>query len=131
MPISVFLRFLLSGGAAATANIASRVLFSTVVNYSVSIVLAYIVGLFTGYILMKYFVFRTDRPASVGEYARYILVNLATLGQVWVLSIFLRDYFFPSIGYGFHLETTAHAIAVLSPVITSYFLHTKYTFGVR
>ena len=131
MQVAPFIRFILSGGAAALANIGARILFSLFAGYSVSIVLAYIVGLVTGYTLMKLLVFESSGRASVGEYFRYFMVNMAALGQVWLLSILLKDYAFPAVGYQFHAETAAHAIGVLSPIVTSYMLHKKYTFAAR
>ncbi|WP_321340451.1 GtrA family protein [Breoghania sp.] len=129
MQLATFLRFLMSGGVAAAANIGARVLFSQFVSYSLAIVGAYVVGLVTGYTLMKCLVFESEGRGSVGEYGRYFMVNMAALAQVWLLSMGLKDHVFPALGFTFHAETVAHAIGVVSPIVTSYFLHKKYTFG--
>ncbi|WP_321337114.1 GtrA family protein [Breoghania sp.] len=131
MQLATFIRFLISGGVAAAANIGARVLFSQFVSYSVAIVAAYVVGLVTGYTLMKCLVFDSGGRGSVAEYGRYFMVNMAALGQVWLLSVAFKDHVFPAVGFSFHAETVAHAIGVLSPMVTSYFLHKKYTFGAR
>ncbi|MEI2387760.1 GtrA family protein [Breoghania sp. JC706] len=131
MQVGVFVRFVLSGGIAAAANVGARILFSTFASYSVSIVLAYVVGLVTGYTLMKFLVFESSGRVSLAEYLRYFLVNMAALGQVWGLSILFKDHVLPAVGYHFHADTVAHTIGVLSPILTSYVLHKKYTFSSR
>ena len=124
-----FVRFALSGGLAAVANIGSRVLLSEVTNFSAAIVIAYLLGMTTAYILMKLFVF-DESGRSVGqEYLRFGLVNAVALVQVWAVSILLARYVFPALNYSFHAETAAHVIGVLSPIATSYFMHKYFTFA--
>ena len=52
-----FLSFIVCGGIAALANIASRIVFSLWMNYSLAIVFAFIVGMITAFILFRVFVF--------------------------------------------------------------------------
>ena len=88
-------------------------------------------GLVTGYTLMKFLVFESSGRVSVAEYFRYFLVNMAALGQVWALSVLFKDHVLPAVGYHFHADTVAHTVGVLSPIVTSYLLHKKYTFSSR
>jgi putative flippase GtrA len=36
---------------------------------------------------------------------------------------------FPAVGFTWHAETVAHVTGVVSPAVTSYLLHSSYTFG--
>lgn len=127
-----FIRFALSGGFAAAVNILSRMALSQVTNYSAAIVIAYLLGMTTAYVLMKLFVFEQSGRSVQNEYIRFGLVNLVALVQVWAVSLALARFVFPWLGFDFHAETVAHVIGVLSPIATSYFMHKYFTFaGVR
>ncbi len=60
---------------------------------------------------------------------RFALVNLVALAQVWVVGVGLARIVFPKIGFVWHAELVAHIIAVLSPVLTSYFAHKHFSFA--
>ncbi|MCY1669363.1 GtrA family protein [Rhizobium sp. SL86] len=124
-----FIRFALSGGLAAAANILSRMALSQLTNYSAAIVIAYLIGMTTAYILMKLFVFEKSGRSVQHEYLRFGLVNLVALVQVWAVSLGLARFVFPWIGFSFHAETVAHVIGVLSPIASSYFMHKYFTFA--
>lgn len=126
---SPFLRFVISGGIAAAVNIASRIALSQIMPFSTAIVLAYLAGMTTAYILMKLFVFDQSGSSVRQEYIRFGLVNLVSLLQVWLVSVGLARWFFPLINYTWNADTTAHIIGVLSPVITSYLAHKSFTFA--
>lgn len=123
-----FLRFAVSGGVAASANILSRMALSQVMSYSWAIVVAFLIGMTTGYVLMKFLVFEQSGRHPASEYARFGLVNLLALLQVWGVSILLADHVFPWLIPGVPPETPAHVIGVLSPIVTSYLLHKHFTF---
>ncbi|KAA3498880.1 GtrA family protein [Rhizobium rhizogenes] len=129
MTSSPFVRFVLSGGIAAGVNVLSRAALSTITSYSAAIVIAYLIGMTTAYGLMKLFVFQESGRRPEAEYLRFGLVNVVALGQVWLVSVGLATWLFPLTGFGFHPETVAHVIGVLSPVSTSYFLHKYFTFS--
>lgn len=124
-----FALFLAASGGAAVVNILSRIAINTVVSYEVAIVLAYLLGMTTAYILNKFFVFvSSDRQISA-EYARFALVNLVAIVQVWCVSVALARFVFPAMGFTWHAETVAHVIGVASPVYTSYLGHKHFSFG--
>ena len=123
-----FFRFVLAGGAAAAVNIVARLLLSAVVRFDVAVVLAYLVGMATAFILNRQFVFdRSDRRVH-SEMMRFVLVNLAALVQVWIVSVGLAEWLFPKVGLTWHAELIAHVIGVLSPVAASYLGHKHFTF---
>lgn len=129
MKVTPFIAFLAAGGIAAVVNIVSRILLSYVMSYSGAIVIAYLFGMTTAYTLMRRFAFEKSGRQVSQEYVRFGLVNLLALLQIWAISVGLADYLLPRIWIFAHAELIAHAIGVLSPTVTSYFLHKYFTFS--
>lgn len=123
-----FIRFILVGAIAAAANIGSRVFFSQFINFEYAIVPAYLVGMAIAFALSRHFVFDGAKNRIEGQIARFIIINLIALVQIWIISVGLADYVFPFIGFTWRPEFVAHTIGVLSPVITSYLGHKHFTF---
>ena len=73
---SRFSRFLIAGGLAASANLSSRILFSQFFSFPVAVVLAFFVGLSTGYLLSRHLVFNPSSNPRHLEMGYYILINL-------------------------------------------------------
>lgn len=124
-----FVLFVLAGGTAALVNILSRVALNWIMPYEVAIVVAYLCGMTTAYLLNKYFVFESSGRAVASEYMRFALVNLGAIVQVWVVSVGLARLVFPAIGFAWHAETVAHVIGVVVPVFTSYLGHKHFSFA--
>jgi putative flippase GtrA len=123
-----FLYFLITGGLAACVNFFSRILLSFWFSYSTAIVIAYLFGMTTAFLLNKVFVFRKADNALHHQLFWFCVVNLAAVLQTLVVSLLLVELIFPSIGFHWHVETTAHAIGVAVPVVTSFFGHKKLSF---
>ena len=126
-----FLLFVGAGGVAALVNILSRIVLNWAVPYEVAIVLAYVCGMITAYLLNKYFVFEASGRAVASESLRFALVNLAAVAQVWVVSVGLARFVFPAVGFTWHAETVAHVIGVVVPVFTSYLGHKHFSFAAK
>jgi putative flippase GtrA len=126
-----FVRFLATGGIAAGANILSRIALSMVLPFDLAVVIAYLVGMLTAYLLMRAFVFEASGRGMRSELTRFAIINGIALVQVWVVSVGLARWLFPAIGFTFHAQTVAHVIGVLSPVVTSYAGHKFYSFASR
>ena len=126
--IKQILKFFIAGGAAALANIGTRVIFSNFFSYEVSILLSFCVGLTTGFILMKEYVFDLSNNSLATQILRYVLVNLAALLQTFLISIYLNKLLLLYFDNSNFTETTAHSIGVIFPVFTSYFAHKIFTF---
>lgn len=124
-----FLTFVIVGGIAALVNILSRVALSLAMSYEIAILLAYLVGMTTAFLLTKFFVFEKSGRAVSSEYLRFALVNLVALVQVWCVSMLLAGLIFPYFGFTWNAETIAHIIGVASPVVVSYYAHKKFSFG--
>lgn len=126
-------RFLLAGGFAALINFSSRFFYSLFVDFSTAVVLAFITGLTTGYILNKLFVFTTSGNTIAREVGWFIFINMLALAQTWGLSVYLAqvlpDLLPESISRrGEVADAMAHGAGVLLPVFTSYIGHKYLTF---
>jgi putative flippase GtrA len=123
-----FLLFLASGGFAAAMNWGSRFLFSLWMPFGVAVVLAFGVGLVSGFVLMRLFVFDAGERPVLPQARRYVLVNMAALAQTLVVSVVLARWALPAVGIHEHAEAIGHLVGVLFPVVISYFAHRIYTF---
>ena len=123
-----FLVFLLTGGTAALVNFGSRILYSTRFSFSTSIVIAYITGMITAFVLAKLFVFKQSQQTLRRSIIFFILVNIIAVAQTWLISIALAYYLLPKLGIVFFVREIAHAVGVIVPVFTSYIGHKKFSF---
>lgn len=123
-----FIAFILISGFASLANLLARVMFDLVTSYEISIILAFPVGLITAFVLNRMFVFKPAEMAWHGQLARFLLVNLLMLVQIFLISMLFARLVFPAIGMTFHPETAAHAIGLVSPIFTSFWAHKHFTF---
>jgi putative flippase GtrA len=124
-------RFILTGGTSAVLNALSRILFSLVVTYELAIVLAYLVGMVTAYVLARIFVFPRSGRSAPQEFLRFALVNVVSLTQVWAVSVGLAYHLFPAIGLAWQPELVAHVIGLASITVTSYYLHKHFSFRMK
>jgi len=121
-------RFLLAGGFAAGVNFLSRILLGKWMPYVSSIVLAYLIGMATAFVMNRLFVFSNAKNALHSQIFWFAAVNLAAIVQTIAVSLFLANVVFPKIGLFWHPETVAHAFGVLVPVVTSYIGHKHLSF---
>jgi putative flippase GtrA len=123
-----FALFLLSGGLAAALNWGSRFVFSLWVPFEVAVVLAFGVGLASGFVMMRIVAFKGAGKPVMPQFGRYLLVNAAALVQTFVISVALTRWALPAIGIHEHAEAIGHLVGVLFPVVTSYLAHRSFTF---
>lgn len=123
-----FVRFLLVGGFAALVNFLSRIAFSHYMAYAVAIVLAYIVGMATAYILNRLYVFGAGRRGYAREIYYFVLVNVLAVLQTLAVSLLLAWLVLPWLGVRAYREEIAHFFGVCVPVFTSYLGHKYWTF---
>lgn len=126
-----FLRFLSTGGFAALVNLLSRHELSKALSFEIAVVLSYLLGMLTAYVLARRFVFQASGRSVASELKRFTVVNIFSLALVWAVSIGLARHLFPAIGFGWHPEDVAHFIGVAAPAVVSYFGHRAYTFSSR
>ena len=123
-----FIRFVLVGGLAAIVNFAARIVLSTQMSYRWSIIVAYIIGMLTAYILSRIFVFERSGRRVSHELTYFTLVNLLAIAQVWLISVGLAEYLFPRVGFTFYPEAVAHIIGLCVPIFTSFLGHKYWSF---
>ena len=68
--------FLLTGGVAAVVNFGSRILYSRAVDFSSAVLLAYLSGMVTAFVLARTFVFVDSRQSLGRSGMLFVLVNL-------------------------------------------------------
>ena len=124
-----FLAFVLVGGFAAVVNVAARAVLNRFMSYDLAILLAYLCGMATAYLLNRRFVFQASGRSVHSELWRFTLVNLLAAAQVWVVSVGLARWLMPLVGFHWHAETVAHVIGVMAPVFTSYLAHKHFSFA--
>ena len=123
-----FTQFLLVGGVAALVNFLARIAINLFVSFAVAVVLAYLVGMATAFVLSKFYVFERSGRHHLHELRDFTIVNLIAVVQVWGISVGLAEYVFPAIGYQFYAPEVAHLIGLGVPAVTSYFGHKHFSF---
>jgi len=123
-----FLYFILTGGVAAGLNWGSRFLFSQVAPFEVAVVMAFFVGLISGFVLMRFFVFDGLGKPIIPQVGKYIAVNFFALLQTLLISVLVARWALPSVGITENAEALGHLVGVLFPVVTSYYGHKFLTF---
>ena len=87
-----FVIFLVTGGLAAAVNFGSRIVYNQWVEFSSAVILAYLTGMITAFLLARTFVF-TDGSQSVKRSATFfVLVNAVAVLQTWGISMLLAYY---------------------------------------
>ncbi len=123
-----FIAFLLTGGAAAAVNFGSRIIYNQWTGFSTAVILAYITGMITAFVLAKLFVFKDSQQSVHKSALIFTLVNLVAVLQTWGVSIGLAYYVLPTLGVTAYVKEIAHAAGVTFPVFTSYLGHKHLSF---
>ncbi len=123
-----FIYFLFAGGFAALVNFGSRFFYSEFMSFSNAVILAYLTGMITAFVLNKLFVFKKSIHSTKKEFFYFVLVNLLAIMQTYVVSVGFVYYLFPIIKFTFYPEAIAHAIGVVVPVFTSFIGHKYFSF---
>jgi putative flippase GtrA len=122
------LRYLTAGVLAAVANYGSRFVFSLWLPFEAAVVTAFMVGLCTGFVLMRHYAFQAAHMSLRPQIAKYVAVNMFALVQTVIISSGLARWVLPGLGVTANIEAIAHAIGVAVPVVSSYFGHKMATF---
>lgn len=123
-----FVKFVVVGGFAALVNFLSRIVFSQFVSFRVAVILAYLVGMTTAFILSRQYVFEKGQQHISKQFYYFSLVNVFAALQVWLISVGLAEYVFIWLDYNFYREELAHLIGISVPVFTSYLGHKYFSF---
>lgn len=128
---SEFVRFILVGGVAALVNFFSRILFNEWMSFRLAIIVAYLVGMLTAYVLSRTIVFESSGKHPGHELFYFSVVNLLAIIQVWLISVGLAEYAFPTMNFHYYPKEIAHLVGLGIPVITSYLGHKHFSFAKR
>lgn len=123
-----FLLFLMVGGVAALANFGSRIVYSHWFGFTVAIVLAYITGMITAFLLSRAFVFKGSAQPLHHSVFYFVLVNLVAVLQTWAVTAVLAFYVLPILSVNAYRMEFAHAVGVVVPVFSSYVGHKRFSF---
>lgn len=120
--------FLITGGTAALVNFGSRILFNHWMSFSSAIILAYLTGMVTAFLLARLLVFKQSQHSFGRSALIFSAVNLVAVLQTWLISMGLALYVLPLMGFTHWVPEIAHAVGVVVPVFTSYLGHKHFSF---
>ena len=123
-----FALFLITGGTAAAVNFLSRILYSQWVSFSSAVILAYLTGMVTAFVLAKLFVFPGSGQTLFSSASRFAVVNIVAVAQTWTLSMALAYYLLPYLGVTYLVQEISHLVGIAVPVLTSYIGHKRWSF---
>ncbi len=121
--------FIVAGGVAAVINFSSRFFYSVYVSFGEAVILSYLTGMLTAFILMRNFVFERTGHQIKYEIISFSIVNFFAVALTWSISVGLAEYFFPFVGFVWFRYEVAHMIGILFPALSSYFGHKNFTFS--
>jgi len=123
-----FLTFLFTGGTAAAVNFGSRIIYSQWFGFSTAVILAYVTGMITAFVLAKLFVFKESEQPVHRSAIFFVVVNIVAALQTWLISMGLAFYVLPALGVQEFVDEIAHAVGVAVPVFSSYLGHKRWSF---
>ena len=123
-----FLTFLLTGGTAAAVNFGSRIVYNQWVGFSTAVILAYLTGMVTAFVLAKLLVFKGSEQSVHRSIMFFVLVNVVAVLQTWGISLVLAFHVLPALGVERFVDEIAHAVGVAVPVFSSYWGHKRWSF---
>lgn len=123
-----FILFLVTGGTAALVNFGSRIIYSQWFSFSLAIVLAYLTGMVTAFVLARWLVFKRSEQSFARSAMLFCAVNVIAVVQTWLISMGLALYVLPYLDVTRFTAEIAHAIGVVVPVFTSYLGHKNFSF---
>jgi putative flippase GtrA len=123
-----FVAFLLTGGTAALINFCTRIVYNNWMGFSAAVVLAYITGMVTAYVLARIFVFKASTQTLQRSMLLFALVNLLAIIQTWAVSLMMAYAVLPALGVTRFTLEIAHAVGIVVPVFTSFLGHKYWSF---
>lgn len=120
--------FLITGVFAAACNFLSRIIFNNWFNYSTSIILAYLIGMITAFLLNKKIVFKETSQQLHISILYFTIINLFGIFQTWLVSLVVNSYLSPYFVTKSYSEMFAHAVGLSFPFFFSYLGHKKFSF---
>jgi putative flippase GtrA len=123
-----FIRFLAVGGVAAAVNFCSRIVLNTWLPFLFAILIAYVAGMITAFLLNRRYVFPDAANHMRHQILWFTIVNLIAVAQTLLISLALVNYFLPYFGIEWHAKEIAHAAGVVVPILSSFAGHKYFSF---
>jgi len=123
-----FLRFLIAGGIAASVNFAVGYSLQGLLPFHGDIVVGHLSGMLVAFFLFEQSVFEGTENSRVKSAPIFIAINGLALAQTWLVYYVLHQYIFPGAKFYFHPDVVARAIAIITPIFTSFLGHKYFTF---
>lgn len=123
-----FYRFVFTGGIAALVNFTSRIILNLYFTYSTSIVIAYLFGMLTAFILSKKYVFKPSSHFVLMSFFYFSVVNILAVLQTWLLAMSFNYHILPYFGIISYTRELSHMVGIVIPVFTSYYGHKYLSF---
>lgn len=122
-----FIIFLSVGLTAATLNWVARWILSNWIDFSLSIMIAYGIGMSCAFLLNKMFVFgKVNRPVT-SQARDFFIVNMLTFPIVYLAAIMI-DYWLHWLGFKLYTKEIAHAIALGLPMVITFLIYKFHIF---
>jgi putative flippase GtrA len=122
-----FLLFIATGGVAAAVNFGSRIVYSRWLALPAAVLLAYLTGMVTAFVLARWLVFTGSTQATHRSALYFALVNVFAVAQTLLLTLLLARLL-PALGVQRWVPEIAHAAGVMLPVFSSYLGHKHWSF---
>lgn len=120
------------GTLAAAVNWLARIAlswaFAPALSFELAVVIAYAIGMTSGFLLYRAHVFPESGIAIGMQIRRFIVVNLVSAAEVWLVAVLLVHRLTDVLGHVALGEALAHGIAIGIGAATSYLGHRILTF---
>lgn len=117
-----FLGFIAVGGLAAICNWVSRIILSQSLPLSWAVVVAYLIGMTTAFLLNSFFVFQESKKVKHKQARDFILINLGFLPLVIFATVKINDIL-NHFGVILYAKEFAHAIAIALPMFFTFLFY--------
>jgi putative flippase GtrA len=117
-----FARFFLVGTVAAALHWLYRFVINMFVSYEVALIGAYLISLFSGFLLTKYFVFPLSTKSISHQATFFALFNVSMLPVVLGISFVLSEFVFAHLMSPAPARGLAHALGVVAPAVINFVL---------
>ena len=94
-------------------NFGARIMLNVWLSFSMSIILAYVAGAVTAYLLTRAFVFTDSQQSVSHSIGFFILINLVAVLQTWIVSMALADYVLPAMHVDAFRKEIAHGVGIV------------------
>lgn len=124
-----FATFLVTGSIAAAVNFFSRITYSLVLPFYVSVAVAYLTGMVASYFLMMRYVFFGHETPLAKSVTTFIFINLISLLQNWLVTMAMEYYVLPTVGIVQYSTYIASIVGIAFPVVWSFMGYRRYSFS--